>query len=262
MIHQRWLLLGAAMGISAACGGSEFTSLEDGGASPGTGGGGTSSVVTTGGAGGGTGGSTETTSVSTTTAGGAAGATGGHGGGTGGVAGSGGRATGAGGASGGAGGRSSTSSTGGSGGSFTSSTGGAGGSPTTTTQGTGGMPTTTTGGMGGSGTGGVPDASTDPCPALRMDVDAKLAAAQKCDPNAPVKECGDLVDGICCHQLPVASAMSNATLAYLAALDKYNAQQCFTVCTLLCRMGTGYCAPNPDTGGICALGPSPPPPAK
>jgi hypothetical protein len=111
------------------------------------------------------------------------------------------------------------------------------------------------GGAGGvldGGSAGAPDSGIDPCPALRTDVEAKLIAAQKCDPTQV--QCQDVMAGICC-KAPVASQASPEAQAYQAALDKFNAAQCKVICTIFCRTGTPYCAATPNNGANCAFGP-------
>jgi hypothetical protein len=116
--------------------------------------------------------------------------------------------------------------------------------------------------MGGSGTGGADaglDASVD-CAALRMDLDAKLVAAQKCDPNATMVECQDIVAGVCCSA-PIASKSSPEGMAYLAAFDLYKAANCRTICPLIaCRTGTPKCVASADGAGKCDFTALPPPP--
>jgi hypothetical protein len=119
--------------------------------------------------------------------------------------------------------------------------------------------------MGGSGHGGTssvdagPDASVD-CAALRTDVDAKLVAAQKCDPNATMVQCQDVVAGVCCSA-PIASKSSPEGMAYLAALDRYNAAHCRTICPLIaCRIGMTACVALLDGAGKCEFTALPPPP--
>jgi hypothetical protein len=91
------------------------------------------------------------------------------------------------------------------------------------------------------------------CTVLRNDVAQKLVAAQKCDPKGTVV-CQDTVEGLCC-KAPVASATSAETMAYLDALNKYNAAHCVAVCTqALCPAGPASCMPDPAGGGQCAFG--------
>jgi len=91
------------------------------------------------------------------------------------------------------------------------------------------------------------DAIVESCGFLHADVDKKLEAAQACDPMNKL-QCRDLVPGICC-KVPVASAASNATIAYTAALDKYVAS-CHPLCSFIaCPTDPGICQPNPSGGG-------------
>jgi hypothetical protein len=121
-----------------------------------------------------------------------------------------------------------------------------------------GMGGTGTGGAGGGADGGV-DASVD-CAALRTDVDTTLAAAQKCDPNATTVVCQDTVAGVCCSA-PIASKSSPEGMAYLAALDRYTAAHCRTICPLVaCRVGTPTCIAAAGGGGQCEFTSLPPPP--
>src|ERR1043165_8094303 len=95
-----------------------------------------------------------------------------------------------------------------------------------------------------------PDASVN-CAALRMDVDAKLTAAQKCDPNVTMVQCQDVVAGVCCSA-PIVSKSSPEGMASLAALDRYNTAHCMTICPLVaCRAGTTKCVASPDGAAKC-----------
>jgi hypothetical protein len=100
----------------------------------------------------------------------------------------------------------------------------------------------------------------DPCPALRADLDAKLALAQACDP-ADMTQCKAIVQGVCCN-VPVAFGDSQATISYNAALAKYRNANCVSVCTqVLCQTGSTLCQPNGmATSGTCVFGLGPPPP--
>jgi hypothetical protein len=186
--------------------------------------------------------------------------------GAGGKSGSGGQ----GGATTGGGGKGGASGSGGGGHAGASGSGGTGmGGTGMGGRGTGGTGVGGTGmggtGMGGTGIGGGnvdagPDASVD-CNALRMDVDATLAAAQKCDATVTMGQCQDVVAGVCC---PVAinSKSSPEGMAYLAALDRYRATpQCRTICPLIaCRTGTPQCVASAGNGtGQCVLLAIPPP---
>jgi hypothetical protein len=119
------------------------------------------------------------------------------------------------------------------------------------------------GGSGGSagsgGSGGARDAGSDgsvvDCVALRNDVDAKLAAAQVCDPTlGATAQCQDTVEGLCCKE-PVRSQSSPETAAYLDALAKYQNAHCLAACTqTLCPVGSSSCMTNVDSTGRCSFG--------
>jgi hypothetical protein len=242
------LWIASIMGLVAACGGVDFTFDSDGGG--GGAGGGTSTSTTA---------STGTTGITTSTTTGAGGvstsSTSTTGGGMGGAA-----TTGASGAGGKAGGGGQGGATGGRGGAMGSGGGGRAGAAGSGGAGMGGT------GMGGTGTGGSggtsvadagPDASVD-CSALRADLDAKLAAAQKCDPQA-MKQCQDVVAGVCCPA-PINSKSSPEGMAYLAAFDRYKAAQCRAICPLIaCRAGTPTCLASASGPGQCVLTTLPPP---
>ncbi len=245
MMHEGKIGLLIGLGLAMACGGSEFTSDTGatGGASTTAASGtssGSSSVVTSAATGTTTSG---TTSSSSASAGGATSGSSGPGSGS----------------------SSSSTSGGGSGGAGNGGAAGSGGAPGRAgSAGSGGASggASGSGGHGGSGgsggTGGARDAGTDAspvdCNALRMDLDQKLAAAQKCDPKATVAECQDMVEGVCC-KAPVRSSMSPETAAYLDAFAKFQNNHCIGVCTqALCPVGTGTCMPDPDGAGKCTFG--------
>src|SRR6185436_11554463 len=99
---------------------------------------------------------------------------------------------------------------------------GKGGSGGATTGAAGSTAAGGTGGVGSGGSGGARDAGILDCAALRMDLDQKLAAAQKCDAKAMgIVQCQDLVEGVCCAKVPVTSGTSVETTAYLDALAKF-----------------------------------------
>jgi hypothetical protein len=105
-----------------------------------------------------------------------------------------------------------------------------------------------TSGVGGTGGAAVDGGSQDAgvnCPALAFEVGQKLQAAQACNPNDPVVECQDIVDGLCCH-VPVASKDSVQTRAYLGALTKYRDNCSFGCPATVCPMGAPACKLGPD----------------
>jgi len=247
-MQQNRFWMTSMLGLLVACGGSEFSFDNDGGY---TGAGGTSTSATSTTATTGTTGDT----TGTTSAGGASTSTttmtGGQGGATTGASGAGGKS-----GTGGQGG----ATTGGKGGASGSGGGGHAGASGSGGAGTGGSGMGGTGmggtGMGGTGTGGGDagrDASVD-CAALRMDVDAKLPPAQKCDTTSPTPQCQDVVAGVCCS-VPINSKSSPEGMAYLAALDRYTAARCRTICPLIaCRTGTPTCLASAGSGaGQCVL---------
>jgi hypothetical protein len=66
--------------------------------------------------------------------------------------------------------------------------------------------------------------------------------------------CQTLVNGLCCH-IPVASNDSEATRDYLDALDEFNKNKCVVACPAIpCPVGTPSCKPNgngPATSFSC-----------
>jgi len=107
----------------------------------------------------------------------------------------------------------------------------------------------------GPGETGTPDVVSDPCPALRANVAAKLAAARACNPNSPDKLCQTTVQDLCCPY-PVAAPDSVATNEYRVALAKFHEAQCTWACTAtLCPTGQGSCvmSQGSPTGFTCSF---------
>jgi len=212
------LWLSGLLAVSAACGGSDFSSDFFGGAAvPTTGG--SSTNAGNGGAGGG---STSASGVSVGVGGDSTVGSGGSG---------------AGGSTGGAGGPGGASGPAGNAGTGPGTDGGSRES--------------------GSSDASSGDASVN-CSALQADVTKKLAAAQVCTPTFRIDGgsgvCQTLVNGLCCH-VPVASNDSEATGAYQDALDAFNKNKCVAACLAIpCPVGTPSCKPNgigPATSFSC-----------
>lgn len=234
------------IGKSGGAGTSGQTTGGSGGSSPAGSGG--DVAATSGGSGG------DTSSSGGASATGGTAATGGSGG-TDATGGSGGSMNASGGSTQGSGG--STNAAGGSAGTGTM----AGGSSGTAGSGmagqsTGGLAGTSAMGGRGGGKGGSGGAPPD-CDMLLQAANDALTAAQACDPGANAATCRDTVDDTCGCKVPVASADSSETTAYLAALDKL--KDCPVACAaLVCREPrSSYCASGSSSGpgrGMAASG--------
>jgi hypothetical protein len=131
--------------------------------------------------------------------------------------------------------------------------GGSGGSGTAGTSAGGIGGTTSAGGNGGGSSGAGGSGGNSSCQDLQSLAADELAAARACDNSHNAEQCTGKVSTTCGCQVPVESADSDATKAYLATLKRFQNKGCSVACSALVCLPIQHaqCQSQGQAAGMC-----------